>query len=103
MHPLTTSRGAAVRCREPHARRSQRCFAGRIFGRFWPDSKRPPPAAMAANHGVLGLVGGLREPGETNNPSVRTVEGACGRCGPGQAGAWGCKYLRPKSMAQRAL
>jgi hypothetical protein len=34
---------------------------------------------MAANHGVLGLVGGLREPGETNNPSVRA--GASRRMG----------------------
>jgi hypothetical protein len=88
---------------EPHARRANMCFACRIFGSFQPDFKRPPPAAMAANHGVLGLGGGLREPGGTVDTPERTVEGACGRCGPGQAGAWGCKYLRPKGMAQQAL
>ena len=71
------------------------CFAGCVLGRFQPDFKRSPTAAMAADHGVLGLVGGLREPGETNNPSVRTVEGACGRAVPDYKLSQGANLVTP--------
>jgi hypothetical protein len=54
--------------------------------RFILDFKRPPTAAMAADHGVVGLVGGLREPGDTMNPSAREVGARTQPRGPAQEG-----------------
>ena len=74
-----------------------------FFGRVRPDFKRPPTAAMAADHGVLGLVCGLREPGDTVNPSARAADGARGRAGRRKMPGGGCRKQVGPNTAQLAL